>query len=104
MASPLTSYFKSVSIDEHTATAFQPRESGQKTAKRPTIFATCASTGSTAMAYLSVLKPENMYHPLGDAISDRTFTMIRIGAAPIEAQFKLQHNSSGFSNKLPPVL
>ncbi len=29
MASPLTSYFKSVSVSEHLATAFQQREPGQ---------------------------------------------------------------------------
>ncbi len=35
MASPLTSYFKSVSVSEHLATAFQQRKPGQKTVKRP---------------------------------------------------------------------
>ncbi len=35
MAFRLTSYFKSVSVSEHLATAFQQREPGQKTVKRP---------------------------------------------------------------------
>ncbi len=35
MASPLTSYFKSVSASEPLATAFQQREPGQRTVKRP---------------------------------------------------------------------
>ncbi len=35
MASPLTSYFNSVSVSEHLATVFQQREPGLKTVKRP---------------------------------------------------------------------
>ncbi len=35
MASPLTSYFKSVSVSDPLTTAFQQREPGQKTVKRP---------------------------------------------------------------------
>ena len=31
----LTSYFKTVTATEHLATAFSPREPGQKTVKRP---------------------------------------------------------------------
>ncbi len=58
MASPLTSYLKSVNIEEHLATAVQPREPGQKTMKQPTIFSTSTyprpqALASTAIAYLS---------------------------------------------------
>ncbi len=35
VASPLTSYFKSVSASKHLATAFQQRKPGQKIVKRP---------------------------------------------------------------------
>ncbi len=97
MASPLTSYFKSVSVSEYVATAFQQREPGQKTVKRPearprkrsVIDKSPAETASDAMvAPYYTREPEYMYfdrrrHFLSHLHMAQYLLMIHTGAAPV---------------------
>ncbi len=96
MASRLTSYFKSVSVNEHLAIAFQQREPGQKTVKRPvgrprkrsTVDESPAETTSDAVvAPYHTREPEYMYfdrrrHFRSHLHVVQSVLMIHTGAAP----------------------
>ncbi len=97
MASPLTSYFESVSVSEHLATAIQQREPGQKTVKQPVrrprkrnaVDESLAETASDAVvAPYYTLEPEYMYfdrrrHFQSHLHVAQYVLMIHTGATPI---------------------